>query len=160
MKYLAMAAALAALTATPAMADNGSFTGLRAGATAGITDVTGTIDTKDVDYGFDAGIDFPLGENATVGVEAFTTTPFNDEKTFGVAARAGYAVADNALVFARAGYENYENVFEQNLDGLTVGGGLELAISDMTYLRAEYRYSDFENNTGSHGALFGVGLRF
>lgn len=156
-KYAVLAAALVAAPA--AAQDNANFVGPRIGATAGYDDVTGQIDTTDIVYGVDGGFDIPVGDKLTVGLEAFTTNPF-EQATVGAAARVGYAMNKNALVFARAGYSNYENVFDRNLDGLTVGGGLELAISQGIYAKAEYRYSDFEQNVGNHGALVGVGLRF
>tara|TARA_B100001146_G_C15978280_1_gene347230 strand:- start:59 stop:547 length:489 start_codon:yes stop_codon:yes gene_type:complete len=162
MRALAIAAAFGSLVvASPALADtNDNFTGLRVGVTAGIDDVVNSPDTTDVVYGVDAGVDFGVGDRVTMGVEAFSTNMFESERTIGAAARLGYAVNEDLLVFTRAGYANYENVFNQNLDGLTVGGGLEYSISDMTYAKVEYRYSDFENNVGNHGALVGIGLRF
>ena len=157
-KYLILAAAL---VATPAMADtNDNFTGVRIGATAGVDDVTNSPDRNDVVYGVDAGVDLPVGDRLTVGAEAFSTNPFETTRTIGAAARLGYAVTEDALIFARAGYSNYQDVFNQELDGLTVGGGVEFSISEMTYAKVEYRYSDFEQNVGNHGALVGVGLRF
>lgn len=162
MKILAIAAAVSmAAIATPAYADtNDNFTGLRVGATAGIDDVVNSPDANDIVYGVDAGVDFPVGDRVTVGVEGFSTNPFEHTRTIGAAARVGYAVTDNTLAFARAGYSNYQDVFSRELDGLTVGGGLEFSISDSAYIKAEYRYSDFEQDVGNHGALVGIGLRF
>ena len=147
--------------ASPAYADtNDNFVGPRIGATVGLDDVTNSPDANDVVYGFDAGIDAPVGDRVTVGVEAFSTNLFDDTRTIGAAGRLGYAVTEDALVFARAGYANYRDVFNQELEGLTVGGGLEYMITDNVYTKVEYRYSDLDQNVGSHGALLGVGLRF
>lgn len=159
-KLLLAAGAATALLAAPAYASNDNFTGVRVGATAGADDVTGVQDTTDVVYGVDAGVDLPVGENMTFGVEAFSTNPFEDERTIGAAARVGYALNEDYLVFARAGYSNYEDVLNRDLDGLTVGGGLEIALSSLTYAKAEYRYTDFSQGVGNHGALVGVGFRF
>lgn len=151
----------AAAVATPAMAGtNDNFTGLRIEATAGVDDVTGVQDTTDVAYGAAIGVDVPVGDRFTVGVDANTMNVFADERQIGVAGRLGYAFNDNLLGFARAGYNNYRDVANRSLDGLVVGGGLEYAVSDMTFVKAEYRYSDFENGVGNHGALVGVGIRF
>ena len=162
MKTLALVAALGLATAaSPAYADaNDNFTGPRIGVTAGIDDVTNSPDRNDVVYGVDAGVDFPVGDRVTLGVEAFSTNMFEETRTIGASARMGYAVSDNALLFARAGYANYQDVFSRELDGLTVGGGVEFAINQNLYTKVEYRYSDFESNVGNHGALVGLGLRF
>lgn len=162
MKKLALlAAAGMAVMASPAYADtNDNFVGPRIGVSAGIDDVTNSPDLNDVVYGVDAGIDAPVGDRFTVGVEAFSTNLLEDTRTIGVAGRLGYAVTEDALVFARGGYANYRDAFNQDLDGLTVGGGLEYAINSNVYTRVEYRYSDLDQNVGSHGALLGVGLRF
>ena len=159
MKY-AILGALGLALAAPAAAQNDNFTGVRIGATAGVDDVTGVRDTTDVVYGADIGVDFPVGDRVTLGVEGFSTNFFEDERTIGAAARMGYAVTDNVLPFVRVGYTNYQDVFSRELDGLVVGGGLEYSISDNSYARVEYRYSDFEQNIGNHGALVGIGLRF
>lgn len=160
-KILIAAGLAAAMIATPAVAqDNEAFTGFRLGATAGADDVTGVQDTTDVVYGGDVGVDIPVGDQMTFGVEAFSTNPFEDERTIGAAARIGYALNDTTLAFARAGYANYQDVFSRELDGMTVGGGLEFAASDNVYAKVEYRYSDFEAGVGNHGALAGVGVRF
>jgi outer membrane immunogenic protein len=149
-----------ALVASPAMADNGNFTGLRAGVTAGYDDVTGSVDTNDVVYGADVGIDLPVGDNFVVGVEGTATNVFEDSRTFGVGARAGVAVTDNLLPFARVGWANYDDLFNGPVNGVTVGGGLEFAPNSALYAKVEYRYSDFEQGVGNHGALVGVGIRF
>lgn len=146
--------------AAPAYAQNDNFTGVRVGATAGVDDVVNSLDTNDIVYGVDAGVDIPVGDTMTVGVEAFSSNFFEDTRTIGAATRVSAALGEDYLVFVRAGYTNYEDVFSQELDGLTVGGGLEVALSDLTYVKAEYRYTDFEQNVGNHGALVGVGLRF
>jgi outer membrane immunogenic protein len=111
-------------------------------------------------YGVDVGVDVPLGDNFVLGAEAFSTNPFETERTIGAAARLGYAVSDNWLVYTRAGYTNYKDFTSRKLDGLTVGGGVEYALNSKMYAKVEYRYSDFEQNIGNHGALVGVGLRF
>ena len=158
LKYLLVASALT--LATPALADNDNFVGPRVGVSAGVNDITNSVDVDEVVYSADVGVDFPLGENATFGVEAFSENVFDDNRTLGAAARLGYAVSDNALLFTRAGYTNYSDVLSGDLDGLTVGGGVEVAFTENLYTKVEYRYSDFEQNIGSHGALIGVGLRF
>jgi len=156
----AAVAATVAFAATPAMADNSNFTGPRVGLTAGYDDVTGSFDANDVVYGADVGVDLPVGENVVVGLEGTVTNVFEDTRTFGVGARAGYTVTDNLMPFVRVGWANYSDVLNGDLNGVTVGGGLEYALNSAIYTKVEYRYSDFEKGVGNHGALIGVGIRF
>ena len=89
--------------------------------------------------------------------------------------RIGYAVSPNVLVYGKAGYTNarirldYEDGTAgtaldfsngENLDGVRVGGGLEFAIGPNSYLKAEYRYSNYEQGFDRHQALAGFGFRF
>lgn len=154
--------ALALTATTPALAQtNAAFVGPRVELNAGLDDVTQRPETNDVTYGAAVGIDAPVGDRFTLGVEGTVRNFAQDEgRTFGVAARAGVAATENVLVFGRAGYTNYEDAFEQKLDGLTVGGGLNFRLTPNTYANVEYRYSDFEHNVGSHGGLVGIGVRF
>lgn len=158
MKYLLL---IGALIASPVAAETSNFTGPRLGATAGVDDVTGGIpDTTDVVYGVDAGIDIPISDNIVFGIEAFSTNPLEKERTIGTAARVGATLGGNFMLFGRAGYSNYKDVTSRKLDGLTVGGGAEVALNSKMYVKAEYRYSDFAEGIGNHGALVGAGLRF
>lgn len=89
-------------------------------------------------------------------------------------ARVGAVVGSNALLYARAGYTNarvtaaYDHptnnaldlVERDTLDGLRVGGGLELAIGSNSFVRAEYRYSNYEQGFERHQAVGGFGFRF
>lgn len=89
-------------------------------------------------------------------------------------ARVGAAVGSNALLYARAGYTNarvttsYDHptnnaldlTERQNLDGVRVGGGLELGIGSNSFVKAEYRYSNYEQGFDRHQVVGGFGLRF
>lgn len=153
-----IAAALAATAmATPAMAND--FTGARVEVTAGVDDVTNSFDTTDVTYGVTAGVDFPVGEKFIVGVEANVDNVF-DRRDVGASARVGYVAFENTLVYGKAGYANYKDAFSRELNGLRLGGGLEVNVTDNTYVGVEYRYTDFEQGVGKHGGLVKLGLRF
>lgn len=165
-KLLTLAAASVALTAaSPSLAQtNANFVGPRVELTAGVDDLTNTIDRSDVNYGAAVGLDLPVGDRVTLGVEANTSNVFNDDLTIGVGIRAGYALNRNLLAYAGVGYENAElfdinQLRERNFDGVRVSGGLEFALNRNLYSKIEYRYSDLEN-TGRHSGLVGVGLRF
>lgn len=157
MKNLMFAAAAAsAMVATPAMA--GTFQGPRVEVTAGVDDVVNGVDRTDVTYGVGVGYDLQLGK-IVVGAEAALDNVF-DRRDVAVGGRLGYVVNDNVLLYGKAGYASYRQLANVNLEGLRVGGGLEVNVTDVAYVKAEYRYTDFEKNIGKHGALVGVGFRF
>ena len=172
MKTIAMAAAAAlAFAAAPAMAQD--FAGPRIEVTAGADDVTGGVDATDVVYGAALGYDLQLGK-LVVGAEATAANVF-DRADLGAAARLGYTLNKNVLAYTRVGYTNLERPQTctpgigtrpavcrntPNLEGLTVGGGLEVKLTGPVFAKAEYRYSDFDGNAGRHGGLVGFGLRF
>ena len=158
MKTIVMAAAAAlAFAATPAMAND--FTGVRAEVTAGLDDVTAGVDPTEVTYGAGVGVDAELYKNVIVGVEANVDNVF-DRRNIGVAARLGYVVTDNVLVYGKVGYANWKQTTTAELEGLRVGGGVEANLVGPFYGKVEYRYTDFDRGVGQHGALVGVGLRF
>lgn len=161
MKF-AIIAALAALgAATPALAQNNAgFTGARVEATAGYNDVINSRDRNDIVYGFEAGVDAPVGDNFTVGVAANTRNVFEDNRQIGVTGRVGYAFTPTTLGYTLAGYNNYRSFENFDRDGFAVGAGVEHKISRVTYVKAEYRYSDFDGRVGDSAVTAGVGLRF
>lgn len=156
MKKLIVAAAVAlGLSAAPAMARD--FSGPRFEITAGADDVTNGVDPTDVTYGAALGYDLQFGK-VVVGAEATAANVF-DRADLGVGARLGYVVNDNVLAYARGGYTNLD-LGRRSVDGLTVGGGLEVNVVGPVYTGVEYRYTDFEGGLGRHGGLVKVGLRF
>ena len=156
MKKLIVAAAVAlGLSAAPAMARD--FSGPRFEITAGADDVTNGVDPTDVTYGAALGYDLQFGK-VVVGAEATAANVF-DRADLGVGARLGYVVNDNVLAYARGGYTNLD-LGRRSVDGLTVGGGLEVNVVGPVYGKVEYRYTDFSGTAGRHGGLVGVGFRF
>lgn len=156
-KFMIAAALVATAFATPAMANE--FTGVRVEVTAGVDDAINNADVTDVTYGATVGVDFPVGEKFTAGVEANVDNAF-DRRDVGASVRVGYVAFDNVLLYSKAGYSNYKDAFSRELDGLRVGGGVEVNVSENTFVGAEYRYTDFEANTGKHGVFARLGLRF
>lgn len=158
MKKFAVLGAVAALAmATPAMASD--FVGPRVEATVGYDDVVNLKDTTDVVYGGAVGYDFEVTDKVRFGVEGGVENPF-ENRTFNAAARLGYVVSPKALVYAKAGYTNIEAFNGVKLDGLRVGGGLELKVAGPVAVKAEYRYSDVASNAGSHAVTTGLVIRF
>jgi outer membrane immunogenic protein len=152
---MSMALVATALVTTPAYAND--FGGIYVEGTAGYEDVLGNVDTADVAYGASAGVNIPVGD-LIVGAEATVDNVF-DNRDVGASAKLGY-VFGKFMPYAKVGYANYEDVTSRNLDGLRVGGGLEYNIGTNSYIKTEYRYTDFAGNTGKHSALVGLGIRF
>lgn len=169
MKFILLAAAALAATATPAVAQtNAGFTGARVEATAGYNDVINARDYNDVVYGAGMGIDVAATDRVTLGAEVTTSNVFERNRTFGVAGRVGYAFTPTTLGYVKAGYANYRDTFaisrnrtlSQNLDGGVIGVGIEHKISNVTYLKGEYRYTNYSRNVGTNAVVAGVGFRF
>lgn len=154
-KFFVMTAAVAAAMAVPAQANE--FGGVYVQATAGVDDVTQAPDVTDVTYGASAGVNVPVGD-VIVGAEATLDNVF-DRRDISASARLGYAFG-SVMPYIEAGYANYKDVFSRELDGLRVGGGVEYNLSDVTFISAEYRYTDFESGVGKHTGLVGLGIRF
>ena len=142
-----------------------------------------------VAYGIAAGYDFALTNNviagAEVGVDLFdndtrqvsgnTTTDASAERDIEIAARLGYKFGDNVLVYTKAGYSNarFEEVLtvggttgstrteiSDELNGIRVGGGFEVAISNGLFAKTEYRYTNYEKDVTRHQVMAAVGYRF
>jgi outer membrane immunogenic protein len=159
-KTLFVAAVAAALSATPAMAND--FSGPRIEATAGADDVVNGVDATDVVYGAALGYDLQFGK-VVAGVDTTAANVF-EKADLGIGARLGYVLNENVLAFTRVGYTNLERPAVRgaaiDLEGLTLGGGLEVNVAGPVYGKVEYRYTDFNGNLGRHGGLVGIGLRF
>jgi outer membrane immunogenic protein len=141
-------------------------------------------------YGVAAGYDFQVGRavlgaegewsdsTSKSCVNGFTIA--NDRLCAGtgrdlyVGGRVGVAVAPSTLLYAKAGYTNaqvrlrYTGVTggpdsfrdHENLDGVRVGAGIEQKLTRTAYVKAEYRYSNYEQGVERHQVLGGVGVRF
>lgn len=164
-------------------------------------------DADGVTYGAAVGYDVAVG-GVVLGAEAELTessagvdiNPGGDPNLFGlgnvnagrdiyVGARVGALVGDRALVYAKAGYTNARfdiqgtrgnEIDSRSLDtdGYRLGAGAEYALTENTFVKLEYRYSnysegeiDFERedvadtdrfdiDTDRHQIMAGVGFRF
>ena len=171
-KFLIASVAVFGL-ATPAFAqDDTVASGFRLEAVAGIdnVDIEGEGDTGFA-YGVAAGYDFNTGSNILVGADAevtFSTTEKYDVdagRDLYVGGRIGTQVGSGVLLYAKAGYTNARiNVAgsnnDFNVDGVRVGAGIEAPLTDRFFVKAEYRYSNYELGIERHQGLAGVGVRF
>jgi outer membrane immunogenic protein len=84
--------------------------------------------------------------------------------TLGVSALAGVLARDDVLVYGRLGYvaTNFEETLsgggfrlsaDETLDGLRVGGGVDVALNERTSVRAEYTYTDYEDQSSSDSGV-------
>lgn len=90
-----------------------------------------------------------------------------------VGGRVGKVVGGgNALVYAKAGYTNARfkataddgvtqtTLFRSDLDGFRLGAGAEYAIGPNSYVKAEYRYSNYSDDISRNQVIGGFGFRF
>lgn len=88
-----------------------------------------------------------------------------------VGGRIGTAIASNALIYGKVGYANLQLRRElvvggvagggkDELDGIQLGAGAEVAISAGAYLKGEYRYSDYQDGYFGNVVVTGIGFRF
>jgi len=144
-------------------------------------------------YGGGIGFDFQAG-GFVVGAEGEITGSTADSRSTGVilpgdsfridagrdlyvGGRVGIAAAPQILAYLKGGYTNQRvesryalgtgiAIDKSNLDGFRVGAGLEYQMGPRTYVKAEYRYSNygdvegFDIDADRHQGLAGVGFRF
>ncbi|MBV9882687.1 MAG: porin family protein [Sphingomonadaceae bacterium] len=175
-------AAVAAIgfAATPAFAQDArpTFSGGHVEAIAGYDDVHGGGESRGgLLYGIGAGYDFRI-HNAVVGIEGEAADSTTDDcvgnacleagRDLYIGGRVGAVVSPNVLIYAKAGYTNARlvatvgNVRDgTNLDGIRAGAGVEWAIPHTPVsLRAEYRYSNYQDGIERHQGVAGLAFRF
>ena len=181
------------------------YDSVRPGSTSNIDNVEDLDQSiEDVSYGVGVGFDFAtsgvvLGvEGEWMESEASTEYDTDNFTNFGIAnakmgrdlyvgARAGVLVTPSVLAYVKGGYTNAkvdilatDNTTDigtdLKLDGWRAGAGLEVAVSENIFVKAEYRYSnysegtvEFPNGTNTdsfnldldrHQGVVGIGLRF
>lgn len=192
---LIAAAALAGLPAAASAQTPESVphSGLRAEGIVGYDALTSGEDSDGVVYGGAVGFDAAVGR-ITLGAEGeFTESSIKGEqgnllvpgdsarvklgRDLYVGGRVGFPVSPETLVYGKAGYTNARiNTRylapaasfrdKSDADGFRLGAGVEQKIGTQTYVKAEYRYSnykeieDFDIDADRHQVVAGVGIRF
>jgi outer membrane immunogenic protein len=184
---LALAAVAAPASAQSAGAP---FTGLHVDGLAGWDDIRNHGHSNDFTYGIGAGYDMALGNGLRAGIEGEVDNSDNKscygDKTSAdprycakagrdlyVGGRIGQVVAGGrGLLYAKAGYTNARVRLTENdgdgpftlahkdLDGVRVGVGGEYGLTRNTYLKAEYRYSNYEQGFTRNQIVGGFGVHF
>ncbi len=123
------------------------------------------------------GVEGDIGYNGMDGDDAGLSTEGGIDGT--LRARLGVAATDNVLVYATAGgaggrHELSAGGFsdEQTLWGWTAGAGVDVKLTEQSFARLEYRYTDlgsetftlggadYEVDTTSNKVLVGFGMSF
>lgn len=129
--------------------------------------------TPRVVVGAEAGIDAGIHDAARGDVDG-TPASIDPQRQINVTARAGYLVNPKTLVYARGGYTNVRvqtTIGQQaeaisrssDLNGWTLGGGTERALTSNVSARVEYRYTELGQAHGRfdrHQVLVGVAYHF
>jgi outer membrane immunogenic protein len=187
--FLATATAAVVAIAAPASAQQSApFTGARVEGLVGWDRLQNGGHNDDVMYGIAGGYDMQMG-GALVGIEGEASDSNNktcvgagtaiDSRTCAKAARdlyiggrVGKVVGGRTLLYAKAGYTNARvkltddngsdriTLAHSDLDGVRVGAGAEYAIGPNSFIKAEYRYSNYEQGFERHQAVAGFGFRF
>ena len=190
MRCFAYPALLALTAVSPAMAqESAPCTGPRVEGRVGIDRVQSTGDHDDaVGYGAAVGYDMQMG-GAVVGIDAEYSDSDNrtcvgsttladprlclkSGRDLYAGGRIGTVVGGSTLLYAKAGYTNAQakltsddgtgqiTLDKSNLDGVRVGAGVEHAVGPRSYVKAEYRYSNYEAGVQRHQGMAGFGFRF
>jgi outer membrane immunogenic protein len=184
---LAIAAVAAPASAQSAGAP---FTGLHVDGLAGWDQVRNHGHNDAVTYGIGAGYDIALGNGLRAGIEgeaddSSTKSCFGAKtaadprlcakagRDLYVGGRIGQVVAGGrGLLYAKAGYTNARVKLTENdgdgpftldhrdLNGVRLGVGGEYGLTRNTYLKAEYRYSNYEQGFTRNQIVGGFGLHF
>jgi outer membrane immunogenic protein len=181
-------AAVVAIAAPAAAQQSAPFTGARVEGIVGWDRLKAGGSNDDVMYGIAGGYDMQMG-GALVGIEGEASDSDNKDcvgagtalnsrlcakasRDLYVGGRVGTVVGGRTLLYAKAGYTNArfkltdDNGTNQvtldrgNFDGVRVGAGAEYAVGPNSFVKAEYRYSNYEQGLERHQALAGFGFRF
>jgi outer membrane immunogenic protein len=163
MRKLALLAALAAFSASPAYASGEA----RVEIQLGYDDIGGE---SGVTYGSVLGYDMDFGSTAFAGVEVGVANSTIKElgvtadRDLSVSGRFGIELSERGKIYALLGYSNQQfsapGLGHSNLDGIRVGAGYQHDIAKNLYGKVEYRYTNYELGVDRHTVVAGLGARF
>lgn len=166
-------------------ADDQSIDGFGYGVQLGYDiDVGGVVIGAEAEYsGSTAEVEYRPGDLDAIGLGNVETG-----RDLYLGARLGFKAGDNAMIYAKGGYTNAKyNIratdgttnFDRDFDtdGYRLGAGAEYAINNNSFVKLEYRYSNYSrgeidfdgdaNDSGRfdidldrHQVMAGVGFRF
>jgi outer membrane immunogenic protein len=179
---MALAATAAVTTAAPALAQDRApvdprIDGFRVEAQGGWDRVTeGGGGQSGFTYGLGLGYDFAVSDNFFIGVEGNINDNTTKECVAGICAnagldlsagvRAGFASLGGKLyvlggyTHAKAGVSVGGVGVSAWGDGWRVGSGYQYTFNNGVYIKAEYRYSDYQGGLARHNVIGGIGYQF
>lgn len=166
------------------------FTGVHVEGLAGWDNIQNHGHSNDFMYGIAGGYDVAMGNGVRVGIDGEVSDSNNkscygaataaDPRVCAKAARDLYiggrigkvVAGGRGLLYAKAGYTNARMKLTENdgdgqytldhtnLDGVRLGVGGEYGLTRNTFLKAEYRYSNYEQGFSRNQLVGGFGVRF
>jgi len=148
----------ATLALTPAQARAEAFNGPYAGVGAGVgilkskgSTLAGPFKNSDNSAVVSAvlGYRLPLGSDSPIVVGAEGDVGIYSEGSdarYGISGIGGVRLGERGLIYARAGYgwlDGIQTGVSKGIDGLVLGGGGELKLTDAITARADYKYLDY-----------------
>ena len=185
MKFVTLAAVAAAAFVSSAASAN-DISGFRVEAIAGWDQIRLSDAGNKSGFAFGAGVgyDLPVGETISVGVDAEISgstaklrvsdgVDFAEVKAgrdLYVGGRLSGKVADNVVVYAKAGYTNARLTLDTSVPGFDdlsgngggfrLGAGAQYLLGNGAYAGGEYRYSNYEGDFSRNQVVATVGYRF
>lgn len=186
---LAIPLALAAVAAPAAAQDAQPFAGPRIEGNIGWDRLQNNGHDSALTYGIAAGYDAALQNGIRVGIDG-EVSDSNNKSCYGsytaadprqcakasrdlyIGGRIGKVVTPRTLIYAGVGYTNerirftaddgtaHYSLGHDNLDGVRLSAGAEYALFANTYVKAEYRYSNYEQGFTRNQIVGGFGVRF
>jgi outer membrane immunogenic protein len=147
-----------ALALVPAQAHAEAFDGPYAGVEAGVgilkskgATIAGPFSNSASSAVLSAvvGYRMPLGENSPIVVGAEGNVGIYSKGSnarYGVSGIGGVRVSDSGLLYLRAGYgwlDGIQTGLGKGIDGLVLGGGGEVKLTEKLTARADYKYLDY-----------------
>lgn len=185
MKNFAIVGAAVALFAAPAAANAQAF--IQAEAGADHVSVEGENRTG-FGYGISGGYDYQLNGGLFIGVQGTfadsdTKQCYSEGEGYkscveagrdvSAVVRLGTAAGEKSKVYVFGGYTNarveltarsseLDGVYglRTDLDGVRLGAGFQQDLNDKFFVKAEYRYSNYQNDVSRHAGVVALGAKF